>query len=166
VTSKIDSRTILGEQGAEQLLGQGDMLYMAGGGRITRVHGPFVADEEVEEVVRHLKEQGTPDYLHSITEDDDSSDDEGEAPSPTPEEGSAPFSGSDDELYEHAVALVTRERKASVSFIQRCLQIGYNRSARLVDRMEAEGIVSSANHVGKREVLVSSRSEAFNRNGE
>ncbi len=140
VTSKIDSRTILGEQGAEQLLGQGDMLYMAGGGRITRVHGPFVSDEEVEDVVRHLKEQGTPDYLHSITEDDDhSGDDEGEAPSPTPEEGAAPFTGSDDELYEHAVALVTRERKASVSFIQRCLQIGYNRSARLVDRMEAEG---------------------------
>jgi DNA segregation ATPase FtsK/SpoIIIE, S-DNA-T family len=167
VTSKIDSRTILGEQGAEQLLGQGDMLYMAGGGRITRVHGPFVSDEEVEDVVRHLKEQGTPDYLHSITEDDDhSGDDEGEAPSPTPEEGAAPFTGSDDELYEHAVALVTRERKASVSFIQRCLQIGYNRSARLVDRMEAEGIVSSANHVGKREVLVSSRSEAFNRGGE
>jgi DNA segregation ATPase FtsK/SpoIIIE, S-DNA-T family len=164
VTSKIDSRTILGEQGAEQLLGQGDMLYMAGGGRITRVHGPFVADEEVEEVVRHLKEQGTPDYLHSITEDDDSSDDEGESPAPAPEEGAAPFTGSDDELYEHAVALVTRERKASVSFIQRCLQIGYNRSARLVDRMEAEGIVSSANHVGKREVLVSSRSEAFDHN--
>jgi S-DNA-T family DNA segregation ATPase FtsK/SpoIIIE len=167
VTSKIDSRTILGEQGAEQLLGQGDMLYMAGGGRITRVHGPFVSDEEVEEVVRHLKEQGTPDYLHSITEDDDhNGDDEAEAPSPTPEEGAAPFTGSDDELYEHAVALVTRERKASVSFIQRCLQIGYNRSARLVDRMEAEGIVSSANHVGKREVLVSSRSEAFSRDGE
>jgi S-DNA-T family DNA segregation ATPase FtsK/SpoIIIE len=167
VTSKIDSRTILGEQGAEQLLGQGDMLYMAGGGRITRVHGPFVSDEEVEDVVRHLKEQGTPDYLHSITEDDDHhGDDEAEAPSPTPEEGAAPFTGSDDELYEHAVALVARERKASVSFIQRCLQIGYNRSARLVDRMEAEGIVSSANHVGKREVLVSSRSEAFNRDGE
>jgi DNA segregation ATPase FtsK/SpoIIIE, S-DNA-T family len=167
VTSKIDSRTILGEQGAEQLLGQGDMLYMAGGGRITRVHGPFVSDEEVEDVVRHLKAQGTPDYLHSITEDDDhSGDDEGEASSPAPEEGAAPFTGSDDELYEHAVALVTRERKASVSFIQRCLQIGYNRSARLVDRMEAEGIVSSANHVGKREVLVSSRSEAFNRNGD
>ncbi|HYI69962.1 MAG TPA: FtsK/SpoIIIE domain-containing protein, partial [Skermanella sp.] len=167
VTSKIDSRTILGESGAEQLLGQGDMLYMAGGGRITRVHGPFVSDEEVEDVVRHLKEQGTPDYLHSITEDDDHhGDDEAEAPSPTPEEGAAPFTGSDDELYEHAVALVARERKASVSFIQRCLQIGYNRSARLVDRMEAEGIVSSANHVGKREVLVSSRSEAFNRDGE
>ncbi|UEM06139.1 DNA translocase FtsK [Skermanella rosea] len=165
VTSKIDSRTILGEQGAEQLLGQGDMLYMAGGGRITRVHGPFVTDEEVEDVVRHLKEQGSPDYLHSITEDDDSAGDDEEAPSPAPEEGAAPFTGSDDELYEHAVALVTRERKASVSFIQRCLQIGYNRSARLVDRMEAEGIVSSANHVGKRDVLVSSRSEAYERDG-
>jgi S-DNA-T family DNA segregation ATPase FtsK/SpoIIIE len=161
VTSKIDSRTILGEQGAEQLLGQGDMLYMAGGGRITRVHGPFVTDEEVEEVVRHLKEQGTPDYLHSITEDDDHVGEEDEAPSPTPEEGATPFTGSDDELYEHAVALVTRERKASVSFIQRCLQIGYNRSARLVDRMEAEGIVSSANHVGKRDVLITSRAEAY-----
>jgi len=116
-------------------------------------------------VVRHLKEQGTPEYLHSITEDDDGNgDDEGETPSPIAEEGSAPFTGTDDELYEHAVALVTRERKASVSFIQRCLQIGYNRSARLVDRMEAEGIVSSANHVGKREVLVS-RGESYDREG-
>jgi S-DNA-T family DNA segregation ATPase FtsK/SpoIIIE len=151
VTSKIDSRTILGEAGAEQLLGQGDMLYMAGGGRITRVHGPFVSDQEVEEVVRHVKAQGLPEYLHSITEDDElealESDAGGEAEA-------GPFSGSDDELYEQARALVIRERKASVSFIQRCLQIGYNRSARLVERMEAEGVVSPANHVGKREVLL------------
>jgi S-DNA-T family DNA segregation ATPase FtsK/SpoIIIE len=160
VTSKIDSRTILGEAGAEQLLGQGDMLYMVGGGRITRVHGPFVADEEVEDVVSHVKAQGTPDYLHSVTSDDEGDADEADTPA-AGEDGAPVFSGSDDDLYTHAVALVTRERKASVSFIQRCLQIGYNRSARLVERMEAEGIVSSANHVGKREVLAGRSSEGF-----
>ncbi|HEV7367964.1 DNA translocase FtsK, partial [Arenibaculum sp.] len=158
VTSKIDSRTILGEAGAEQLLGQGDMLYMAGGGRITRVHGPFVSDQEVEEVVRHVKAQGLPEYLHSITEDDDLEALEADAAGGETETGA--FSGSDDELYEQARALVVRERKASVSFIQRCLQIGYNRSARMVERMEAEGVVSPANHVGKREVLLG-RSDGF-----
>src|SRR5438046_8670932 len=144
VTSKIDSRTILGEGGAGQLLGRGDMLYMAGGGRVTRVHGPFVSDEEVERVVPHLKRRAEPDYIDEITEDDTAAigdsliDDEG---------------GSGDGLYDQAVALVTRERKASTSFVQRHLQIGYNRAARIIERMEGEGVVSSANHVGKREVL-------------
>jgi len=146
VTSKIDSRTILGEQGAEQLLGQGDMLYMAGGGRITRVHGPFVSDREVETVVKFLKDQGSPEYMEDITEEE-------------PEFGALPGAGgegeggSGDGLYDQAVALVARERKCSTSFIQRHLQIGYNRAARIVERMEAEGVVSPANHVGKRDVL-------------
>ncbi len=144
VTSKIDSRTILGEGGAEQLLGRGDMLYMAGGGRVTRVHGPFVSDEEVERVVSFLKERGEPDYIDEITEDDGASFD--------------PLAGEDDGesgdmLYRQAVAVVCRERKASTSFVQRHLQIGYNRAARIIERMEAEGVVSAANHVGKREVL-------------
>jgi S-DNA-T family DNA segregation ATPase FtsK/SpoIIIE len=158
VTSKIDSRTILGEAGAEQLLGQGDMLYMAAGGRITRVHGPFVSDLEVEDVVEHIKAQGQPEYMHAITEDDDGEPIDAEPAAASGGEEVQPFTGgSEEELYAQAVTLVTRERKASVSFIQRCLQIGYNRSARLVDRMEAEGIVSSANHVGKREVLGTQR---------
>ena len=144
VTSKIDSRTILGEGGAEQLLGRGDMLYMAGGGRVTRVHGPFVSDEEVERVVSFLKARGEPDYIDEITEDDEASFD--------------PLAGEDDGesgdmLYRQAVAVVCRERKASTSFVQRHLQIGYNRAARIIERMEAEGVVSAANHVGKREVL-------------
>jgi len=140
VTSKIDSRTILGEQGAEQLLGQGDMLYMAGGGRISRVHGPFVKDDEVERIVKYLKIQGEPNYIESITEDD--------------EQVAAPASdGGGDELYRQALELVLREGKVSTSFIQRHLQIGYNRAARIVEQMEKEGIISSANHVGKREIL-------------
>jgi DNA segregation ATPase FtsK/SpoIIIE, S-DNA-T family len=144
VTSKIDSRTILGEGGAEQLLGRGDMLYMAGGGRITRVHGPFVSDEEVERVVSFLKTRGEPDYIDEITEDD-----EAFFGLPADEEGG----GLGDTLYAQAVAVVCREGKASTSFVQRHLQIGYNRAARIIERMEAEGIVSAANHVGKREVL-------------
>jgi DNA segregation ATPase FtsK/SpoIIIE, S-DNA-T family len=149
VTSKIDSRTILGEQGAEQLLGQGDMLYMAGGGRITRVHGPFVSDREVEHVVQHLKAQGTPSYVEEVTEDEEAlaSLDGGEGGTG----GSG--GGTGDDLYDQAVALVARERKCSTSFIQRHLQIGYNRAARIVEKMEAEGVVGAANHVGKREVL-------------
>jgi len=144
VTSKIDSRTILGEQGAEQLLGQGDMLYMAPGGRITRVHGPFVSDQEVEKAVDHLRAQGQPQYLEAVTEEEgEGFDAEGGG------EG-----GSGDDLYDQAVALVAREGKASTSFVQRHLQIGYNRAARLIERMEAEGVVGKANHVGKREVLV------------
>jgi S-DNA-T family DNA segregation ATPase FtsK/SpoIIIE len=145
VTSKIDSRTILGEQGGEQLLGHGDMLYMAGGGRISRVHGPFVSDTEVEKVVKFLRSQGEPAYLNSITEETESSGGAGGMPG----EGG----GESDELYDQAVAIITRERKASTSFIQRHLQIGYNRAARIIERMEAEGVVSPANHVGKREVL-------------
>ena len=146
VTSKIDSRTILGEQGGEQLLGQGDMLYMAGGGKIARVHGPFVSDGEVEEVVRHLRAQGAPAYIDSVTDDP-----EGDA-----EAAGLPGGGEEgesDQLYDQAIALVARERKCSTSFIQRYLQIGYNRAARIVERMEREGVVSPANHVGKREVL-------------
>jgi DNA segregation ATPase FtsK/SpoIIIE, S-DNA-T family len=151
VTSKIDSRTILGEQGAEQLLGQGDMLYMAGGGRISRVHGPFCSDEEVEKVVRHLKAQGTPQYLEAVTVSDE------------PEEGEegadgAVFDNSEmgktNDLYSQAVAIVMRDRKASTSYIQRRLQIGYNRAASLMEKMELEGIVGQANHAGKREILV------------
>ena len=147
VTSKIDSRTILGEAGAEQLLGQGDMLYMAGGGRITRVHGPFVSDTEVEQVVKFLKSQGAPTYVEAVTEDDEPAPGDGGF---DPEAGG----GSGDDLYDQAVALVARERKASTSFVQRYLQIGYNRAARLIERMESEGVVSPANHVGKREVLI------------
>ncbi|MDH3702560.1 MAG: DNA translocase FtsK 4TM domain-containing protein [Alphaproteobacteria bacterium] len=147
VTSKIDSRTILGEQGAEQLLGQGDMLHMAGGGRITRVHGPFVDDGEVEQVANFLKSQGDPIYIDAITEDD------GEM-ALTLDGGAGGDSG--DELYDRAVALVAEEQKASTSFIQRHLQIGYNRAARIVERMEKEGVVGPANHVGKREILIGS----------
>jgi S-DNA-T family DNA segregation ATPase FtsK/SpoIIIE len=146
VTTKIDSRTILGEMGAEQLLGQGDMLYMANGGRITRVHGPFVSDREVESIVRFLKEQGEPSYIEEVTQDDE------EAGGLDGLDGE-PGGGSGDELYDRAIAIVTRERKASVSFVQRHLQIGYNRAARIIERMEKEGVVSTANHVGKREVL-------------
>ncbi len=142
VTSKIDSRTILGEQGAEQLLGQGDMLYMAGGGRITRVHGPYVRDDEVERIVAFLKTQAEPVYVEGIT------DDEGELLSF--DEGG---SKGGDALYNQAVDLVTREGKASTSFIQRHLQIGYNKAAGIIETMEKNGIISEANHVGKREVL-------------
>ncbi len=142
VTSKIDSRTILGEQGAEQLLGMGDMLYMAGGGRPKRLHGPFVADAEVEDVVAHLKLQGAPDYLHSITTENEESD------------ANSNLSDSGDELYDKALNIVLNDQKASTSYIQRRLSIGYNRAATLIERMENEGIISAANHAGKREVLV------------
>jgi S-DNA-T family DNA segregation ATPase FtsK/SpoIIIE len=144
VTSRIDSRTILGETGAEQLLGQGDMLYMANGGRITRVHGPLVTDREVEAVVRFLKDQGEPTYIDEVTREDDE---------PGTDLDSDDGGGSGDALYDEAVAIVCRERKASTSFIQRHLQIGYNRAARIIERMEKEGVVSEANRVGKREVL-------------
>jgi S-DNA-T family DNA segregation ATPase FtsK/SpoIIIE len=147
VISKFDSRTILGEQGAEQLLGQGDLLYMAGGGRITRVHGPFVSDREVEEVVAFLREQGEPVYLDEVTEPMD--DDTAALPGLSGGNG-----GAEGNLYDQAVSLVAREGKASTSFIQRHLQIGYNRAAKLIEQMEKEGVVSPANHVGKREVLV------------
>ena len=148
VISRFDSRTILGEQGAEQLLGQGDMLYMQGGGRITRVHGPFVEDVEVEEIVAYLKQQGAPDYLDEVTDDD--------------EEGTSSSSGGgtqgnlldETSLFDQAVAIVAREGKASTSFIQRHLNIGYNRAAKLIEQMEKEGMVGAANHVGKREILL------------
>ena len=150
VTSKIDSRTILGEQGAEQLLGQGDMLYMAGGSRITRVHGPFVSDEEVEEVVNHLKSFGPPSYMAGVVEGPD----EERAESIDQVLGLSSGEGGDAELYDLAVAIVAKDRKCSTSYIQRKLAIGYNKAARLVEQMEEQGIVSPANHVGKREVLV------------
>jgi S-DNA-T family DNA segregation ATPase FtsK/SpoIIIE len=146
VTSKIDSRTILGEQGAEQLLGQGDMLYMAGGGRVTRVHGPFVRDDEVENIVKFLKAQGEPEYLDEVTEDDGKGEIGGG-------DSGGGNSNSGDDLYDKAVDIVLRERKASTSFIQRQLQLGYNKAANLVERMEREGIIGSANAMGKREVF-------------
>ncbi len=146
VTSKIDSRTILGEMGAEQLLGQGDMLYMAGGGRISRVHGPFVSDADVEKVVAHLKMQGQPDYLDSVTVEDDESDDEADASS---------YAADDEagDLYDRAVAIVLRDKKCSTSYVQRRLSVGYNKAASLVERMEKEGVVGAANHAGKRQIL-------------
>ncbi len=148
VTSKIDSRTILGEQGAEQLLGMGDMLHMAGGGRLARVHGPFVSDAEVERVVEWLRDQGEPSYVEEVTEADD--EDDGANPGLS---GIAAGSDAERSLFDQAVDLVTREGKASTSFVQRHLNIGYNRAAKLIEQMEKEGVVGAANHVGKREVL-------------
>ncbi|MCB9973757.1 MAG: DNA translocase FtsK 4TM domain-containing protein [Rhodospirillales bacterium] len=149
VTSKIDSRTILGEGGAEQLLGMGDMLYMAGGGRISRVHGPFVSDEDVENVVNFLKTQAEPQYITEVTEGGDYGDSE---------VMNAMFGSDDgekvDELYDEAVAIIAREGKASTSFVQRYLQIGYNRAARIIEEMERQGVVSPASKTGKREVLI------------
>ncbi|WP_273720602.1 MULTISPECIES: DNA translocase FtsK [unclassified Bartonella] len=150
VSSKIDSRTILGEQGAEQLLGQGDMLFMMGGGRVQRVHGPFVADDEVEQVVMHLKAQALPDYLETITQE--TAENEADA---------SLTSSCADDPYSQAVAVVLRDRKASTSYIQRRLGIGYNRAASLIERMEEEGIISAANHAGKREILVPAEEERF-----
>src|SRR6187549_3402905 len=156
VTSKIDSRTILGEQGAEQLLGQGDMLYMAGGGRISRVHGPFASDEEVEKVVRHLKTQGAPEYLEAVTAEEPAEGDDGAV-----FDGTSMGSDGGADLFAQAVAIVKRDRKASTSYIQRRLQIGYNRAASLMERMELEGIVGQANHAGKREILVEEEEGGF-----
>ncbi|MCA3445210.1 MAG: DNA translocase FtsK [Rhodobacter sp.] len=152
VTSKIDSRTILGEQGAEQLLGMGDMLYMAGGAKITRIHGPFVSDEEVEEIVSHLKSYGPPVYMSGVIEggEDDRADDIDQVLGLGAGEG-------DDTLYDQAVAIVAKDRKCSTSYIQRKLGIGYNKAARLVEQMEEQGVVTPANHVGKREILVEER---------
>ena len=150
VTSKIDSRTILGEQGAEQLLGMGDMLYMAGGSKITRVHGPFVSDEEVEEIVNHLKTFGPPEYMSGVV-DGPSDDTESDIDLVL---GLGGNTDSEDAMYDTAVAIVLKDRKCSTSYIQRKLAIGYNKAARLVEQMEDEGLVSPANHVGKREILV------------
>ncbi|KAA6406006.1 DNA translocase FtsK, partial [Candidatus Tokpelaia sp.] len=149
VTSKIDSRTILGEQGAEQLLGQGDMLYMEGGGRIKRVHGPFVGDTEVERIVAHLKKQGAPEYLSAVMEDEDEAADTAGLEAGSPPDSNDP--------YDKAVDIVLRDRKASTSYIQRRLGIGYNRAATIIERMEEEGVISAANHAGKREILVPER---------
>ncbi|HXY59269.1 MAG TPA: DNA translocase FtsK 4TM domain-containing protein [Methylocystis sp.] len=151
VTSKIDSRTILGEQGAEQLLGQGDMLYMAGGGRISRVHGPFVSDGEVEKIVAFLKTQGQPQYLDAITSEDDGEEAGDDAPPPNPGSMDEEEAGN---LYDRAVAIVLRDKKCSTSYIQRRLSVGYNKAASLVEQMEKEGVVSAPNHSGKREILV------------
>jgi len=153
VTSKIDSRVMLGESGAEQLLGMGDMLYMAGGGRIQRVHGPFVDDGEVDQVVTHLKAQGVPQYLDSVTEEQDEG--EGQA------SGDAGALSESNDIYDQAVAIVLRDRKVSTSYIQRRLSIGYNRAASLIERMEQEGLISAANHAGKREILVPDENETI-----
>ncbi|MFD0916608.1 DNA translocase FtsK 4TM domain-containing protein [Pseudahrensia aquimaris] len=157
VTSKIDSRVMLGESGAEQLLGMGDMLYMAGGGRITRVHGPFVDDPEVEAIVNHLKAQGVPQYLEGITEEDE----EDEGGSEGGGGGAAGGLGDSDDPYDQAVAIVLRDRKASTSYIQRRLSVGYNKAASLIERMEQEGVISPANHAGKREILVPAEDETI-----
>jgi S-DNA-T family DNA segregation ATPase FtsK/SpoIIIE len=153
VTSKIDSRTILGEQGAEQLLGKGDMLYMPGGKQIARVHGPFVSDEEVRKIADHWRSQGTPDYIQAVTEE--------------PEEGSWEMEGAptgedsaEDQLYRKAVQIVAESQKASTSYIQRQLRIGYNSAARLIERMENDGKVSRPDHVGRREVLIDTNGQA------
>jgi len=149
VTSKIDSRTIIGDGGAEQLLGKGDMLYMAAGGKVKRIHGPFVSDDEIEKVVKHLKSQGTPDYIDGVTTEDEGDDMFGEG-------GDSSDGGRNgyDELYDQAVAIIIREGKVSTSFIQRHLQIGYNRAARIVECMEREGLITPANSNGKRDILV------------
>ncbi len=152
VTSKIDSRTILGEMGAEQLLGMGDMLYMAGGGKITRCHGPFVSDEEVEEVVNNLKAYGPPEYVNSVLSGP--SDDKADSTDAVLGLNTGGNTDGEDALYDTAVAIAIKDRKCSTSYIQRKLAIGYNKAARLVEQMEDEGIVSAANHVGKREILV------------
>ncbi|MEO5325781.1 DNA translocase FtsK [Mesorhizobium sp. CC13] len=161
VTSKIDSRTILGEQGAEQLLGQGDMLHMAGGGRIARVHGPFVSDAEVEHVVTHLKAQGRPEYLETVTADEDDEEEEADQ-GPVFDKGSVAAEDGDN-IYDEAVKVVLRDKKCSTSYIQRRLGIGYNRAASLVERMEKDGIVGTPNHVGKREILLGKRDQSAGR---
>ncbi|NJR14026.1 MAG: cell division protein FtsK, partial [Phyllobacteriaceae bacterium] len=162
VTSKIDSRTILGEQGAEQLLGMGDMLFMAGGGRTQRVHGPFVSDNEVESVVAHLKTQGVPQYLEAVTADDGDEDEDGDGGYAGGGSGASGNYGDDsDDPYDQAVAVVLRDRKVSTSYIQRRLGIGYNRAATIIERMEKEGVIGAPNHAGKREILVPAEGETI-----
>ena len=142
VTSKIDSRTILGEQGAEQLLGQGDMLYMSGAGRMLRVHGPFVKDSEVERIVEFIKAQGEPDYVDVVSEQFDDTLNNNDEDS------------GGDEMYKKALEIIMNDKKCSISYLQRKLQIGYNRAARIVEEMENKGIVSAPNNKGKREILI------------
>ncbi|RMF13390.1 MAG: DNA translocase FtsK, partial [Alphaproteobacteria bacterium] len=155
VTSKIDSRTILGEQGAEQLLGRGDMLFMAGGGRISRVHGAFVSEDEVERVVAHLRRQRPPSYREEVTREPEEGYD---SPMLAAVSGGA-AAGEDASLYDRAVAIVLKDRRVSTSYIQRRLRIGYNRAASLIEEMEAQGVISAPNHAGKREILVPARDE-------
>ncbi|HLU92059.1 MAG TPA: DNA translocase FtsK, partial [Pedomonas sp.] len=145
VTSRIDSRTILGEQGAEQLLGKGDMLYMSGGKQIIRVHGPFVSEEEVERVADHWRSQGIPDYVEAVTEDTEDNEDGFSA--------GADDNGEDD-IYRRAVQIVAESQKASTSYLQRQLRVGYNSAARLIEQMEKEGLVGQPDHVGRREVFI------------
>lgn len=154
VTSKVDSRTILQESGAEQLLGQGDMLFMAGGGRISRVHGPFVDDREVEKIVQFLKAQGKPEYVEAVTRDEDE-DSGGDGIFASGSASNFDDAGGDDaSLYDQAVAIVLRDKKVSTSYIQRRLRIGYNKAASLIEEMEQQGVISEPNHSGKREILV------------
>ena len=141
VSSKIDSKTILGEQGAEQLLGKGDMLFMSSANKIFRIHGSYVSENEIEKVTSHIRSQGNPDYIEDIVEKHDYDKDE------------ISSTGEEDDLYQTALKIIKSEKKASTSFLQRKLQIGYNRAARIIDKMEENGLVSKANHVGKREVL-------------
>ena len=141
VSSKIDSRTILGEQGSEQLLGNGDMLFMSSANRIIRIHGPYVSEKEIEKITNVLRAQGEPDYIDEITMNNKT------------ENGQPATNEEADELYNQAVDIIKSEGKASTSFLQRKLQIGYNRAARIIDMMEDKGLVTKANHVGKREVL-------------
>ncbi len=157
VTSKIDSRTILGDAGAEQLLGMGDMLYMAPGGRITRVHGPFVSDEDVEKATNFLRSQAKPAYIEDVTSEES---DFGGSEVMNAMFGDGDSDNAVDELYDKAVAVITREGKVSTSFIQRHLQIGYNRAARIVEEMERQGVISPANSAGKRQILVNDHSGA------
>ncbi|MCT6813505.1 DNA translocase FtsK, partial [Bombella apis] len=160
VTNKYDSRTILGEQGAEQLLGRGDMLFMQGGARITRVHGPFISDEEVEAVVADLRSKGSPVYNTEVLADEQ---EEEEASSSSKGSGKGSDEDQDSALYEQATELVVRAQRASTSFVQRHLRIGYNRAANIIDQMEREGIISAANHVGKRDVLATKASLGLDR---
>jgi len=145
VTSKIDSRTILGEQGAEQLLGRGDMLYMAAGTKITRVHGPFVSDNEVEEIANYLRKQAKPNYVDDVTTSDEEFGDMG---------SSSSKSSSGDKMYDEAVSIVIRDQKVSTSYIQRVLKIGYNKAANIIEQMEKDGIISAPDHVGRRQILM------------
>jgi len=161
VTSKIDSRTILGEMGAEQLLGMGDLLYMASGSKITRVHGPFVKDGEVEEAANYLRSQGKPTYINDVTSGDGEQVFAGQPASNDPNflsagagVGGTGGNSNKDELFDEAVAIVIRDNKVSTSYVQRALKIGYNRAANIIDQMEEDGIITEPDHVGRRQILI------------